>query len=129
MIQFNVLSGRMAGARTVARRFPFHLGRDSAADLQLDDPGVWDRHARVDFKAGEGFALVAVGDALITVNNQPVRETVLHNGDHVSLGSVRLSFWLAETRQRGLRFRESLVWACALGVTLVQVGLLYWLLR
>jgi hypothetical protein len=129
MIQLNVLSGNMAGLQTVARRFPFHIGRDAGADLRLEDAGVWDRHARIDFKPAEGLTLTVLGDALVTVNEQPVHEAVLRNGDRLGLGSVQLRFWLAETRQRGLRLRESLVWTCVLLVTLGQLALLYWLLQ
>ena len=129
MVQLQVLSGKMAGTQTVARRFPFHVGREGAANLQLDDAGVWDRHARLDFRAAEGFRLTALGDALVTVNDQSVRETLLRNGDHINIGSVQLRFWLAETRQRGLKLREGLVWSCVLLVTLGQLALLYWLLR
>ena len=129
MIQFSVLSGKMAGTQTVARRFPFHIGREADANLRLEDAGVWDRHARLDFKAAEGFRLSALGDALVTVNGQSVRETLLRNGDRLGIGLVQLRFWLAETRQRGLRLREGLVWSCVLLVTLGQLALLYWLLR
>jgi hypothetical protein len=54
---------------------------------------------------------------------------VLRNGDRLGLGSVQLRFWLAETRQRGLRVREGLAWSCVVVVTLGQLALLYWLLR
>jgi hypothetical protein len=97
-------------------------------ELRLEDAGVWDRHARIDFKKGEGISLTALGEALVTVNDQPARETLLRNGDRLAIGSVQLRFWLAETRQRGLGIRESLVWACVSGVTLGQLALLYWLL-
>ena len=40
MIQLNVLSGKTAGSQTVARRFPFRIGRAAQNDLLLDDDGV-----------------------------------------------------------------------------------------
>ena len=129
MIQIKVSSGNMAGHQTVVRRFPFHIGRDPAADLRLDGAGVWDRHARLDFKPAQGFFLTALGDALIAVNGQVVHEAMLRNGDSLSVGSAELQFWLAETRQRSLRIREAVFWACVTGVTLGQVALLYWLLQ
>jgi len=129
MVQFQVLSGQMAGTRTVARRFPFYLGREATANLKLDDPGVWDRHARLEFKPALGFLLTALDEALLTVNSQPIRETLLRNGDCIGLGSVQLRFWLAEVRQRRLAPRELLVWSCVVLVTLGQMALLYWLLR
>lgn len=129
MVQLRVLSGKMAGDHKVARRFPFTIGRGEAADLRLEDSGIWDRHARLDFVAREGIRLTALDEALVTVNEQPVREAVLRNGDRLGLGSVQLRFWLAETRQRGLGLLETLAWGCVLAVTLSQVALLYWLLR
>lgn len=125
MVQFDVLSGNMAGARTVARRFPFHVGRAAGNDLRLDDGGVWDRHFRLDFRPGEGFVLTPEGEALITVNDQPSAQTVLRNGDRLGLGSARLQFWLAETSQRGLTAREVFAWACIGAVTLAQIALIY----
>ncbi len=129
MIQLRVLSGRMAGHQTVARRFPFVIGRENGAGLQISDAGVWDRHARLELKRPEGFWLSALGEALVSVNGQAVREAWLRNGDHIGIGSVQLQFWLAETRLRGLRFREWLVWSCVGIVTLGQLVLLGWLLR
>jgi predicted component of type VI protein secretion system len=129
MVQFSVLSGRQAGTRWVARRFPFCIGRGDGTHLQLDAPGVWDQHARLDFKRNEGFCLTALGDALVTVNDKPVRDAVLRNGDHIGLGSARVQFWLAETRQRSLWWREAAAWSCVGLFTLGQIGLLHWLLR
>ena len=129
MVQFEILSGTLAGTHTVARRFPFQIGRAPGADLRLEDAGVWDQHARVDFKRAEGLTLTALGDALVSVNDQHVRKTSLRNGDRLAVGSVQMRFWLAETRQRGLGLRESIFWAGVVLVTLGQLALLYWLLQ
>ncbi len=129
MVQIKVLSGKMAGHQTVARRFPFRIGRHGSADLPLDDAGVWEEHARLDLKRPDGFCLTALGEALVAVNGQSVGCIALRNGDRISVGSVQLQFWLAATRQRGLIFREGFVWGVIILITLVQVGLLYWLLR
>lgn len=130
MIQLRVLSGKTAGTTTVARRFPFQIGRASDADLVLPEAGVWDRHFQIDFQAGHGFTATAQGDALLTVNGQPAREKMLlRNGDTLEIGATRLQFWLGETRQAGLQFRETLVWLGIAAVTLSQVFLIYRLLR
>ena len=44
MVQLNILSGKKAGTRTVARHFPFRIGRAAGNELQLEDDGVWDQH-------------------------------------------------------------------------------------
>ena len=68
-------------------------------------------------------------DALAAVNNQPVQTARLRNGDIITLGSVKLQFWLAAVRQRGLRMRELFVWTLVVAVTAAQVTLVYWLIR
>ena len=129
MFQLKVLSGKKAGTAWVARRFPVRIGRSSAADLQLEESGVWDQHLQLDFNPEEGIVLSTQPDALATVNGRPVRQIVLRNGDAIDIGSSRMQFWLSETRQAGLRVREGLTWAGIAAVSLGQIGLIYWLLR
>ena len=129
MVQLKVLSGKKAGTGWVARRFPVRIGRSSAADLQLEESGVWDQHLQLDFNPQEGIFLNAQPEALTAVNGQPVRQTVLRNGDAIDIGSLRMQFWLSENRQAGLRVREGLTWAGIAALSLGQIGLVYWLLR
>ena len=129
MVLLQVLSGKKAGAAWVARRFPVRIGRSAAADLQLEEGGVWDQHLQLDFNPAEGVILSAQSNALASVNGQAVDRTVLRNGDAIDIGSVRLQFWLTETRQTGLAFREGLTWAAIAAISIGQVGLIYWMLR
>jgi pSer/pThr/pTyr-binding forkhead associated (FHA) protein len=129
MVQLKVLSGQKAGTTWVARRFPVRIGRSAAADLQLEEDGVWDQHLQLDFNPAEGIVLSALPNALAAVNGQPVHRAVLRNGDAIDIGSLRMRFWLSETRQVGLRFREGLTWAGIAAICLGQVGLIYWLLH
>ncbi len=129
MVQLNVLSGNKAGTVWVARRFPVRIGRSSAADLQLEENGVWDQHLRLDLNPKEGIILSAESQALATVNGEPVQQVVLRNGDVIDIGSLKLQFCLSDTRQTGLRFREGLTWGAIAAISLGQVGLIYWLLR
>lgn len=128
MVQLQVLSGPLAGTGVVARQFPFCIGRGREAALRLEAPGVWEQHARLEFVPRDGFRLVPLGDALVAVNDQPTRETLLRNGDRITLGSVQLRFALSGAPQRRLGWREALVWGCVALVTLAQVILLYRLL-
>ena len=127
MVQFQILSGKQAGVRWVARRFPVRLGRAAGCDFRLEEPGVWDRHCELSLDPAEGFILTAQPDALLTVNQQPVQSICLRNGDSLALGSVRLQFWLAESHQRSLHLREAFVWTLIFLLCLAQVGLVYWL--
>ena len=129
MIQLNVLSGKRAGSQQVVRHFPFQIGRVAGNDLQLDDAGVWDRHLSLECERSEGFKLVTAPDALASVNNQHIQTARLHNGDIINVGSVKLQFWLAAVRQRGLHFREAFVWTLIVAATAAQFVLVYWLLR
>lgn len=127
MIQFHILSGKMAGTQTVARRFPFRIGRAPENELQLEDDGVWDRHFTLEFQKKEGFKLTTSANALVTVNGDPVQNAVLRNGDTIAAGSVKIQFSLAPAAQGSLRLRENFVWTLLALITVVQFVLLYWL--
>jgi hypothetical protein len=129
MIQLKVLSGKKAGTAWVARRFPVRIGRSASAELQVEDSGVWDQHLELHFNPAEGIVLSAQPNALAAVNGEAVQQTVLRNGDAIDIGSLRLQFWLSETRQADLRLREGFTWAAIAAISLGQVGLIYWLLR
>ena len=129
MVQLSILSGKQAGSQWVARRFPIRVGRSAKADLRLDEPGVWDQHLQILLKPKEGFILQAHDDALVSLNGEPLRSGLLRNGDCIELGASKLQFWLAESRQRGLKSRELLSWAGIALVSLGQVALVYWLLE
>jgi len=129
MIQLNVLSGKKAGNQSVARRFPFRIGRAAGNALQLDDYGVWDQHLTLEFQRQTGFTLTTAPNALASVNSRPVQTAVLRNGDLVTLGSVKLQFWLRAARQRGLHASEFFVWTLVVAVTAGQFALIYWLIR
>lgn len=128
-MQLRILSGKQAGATWVARRFPVRVGRAASADLQFEEEGVWNEHLTVDFDPAEGFLLQASPDALVSLNGQLVQRSVLRSGDVLELGALKLQFWLAETRQRGLLWREAFTWAAIIAVCLCQIALIYWLLQ
>jgi len=127
VIQFQVLSGKLAGHDIVACRFPFQIGRGQESDLQLEEAGVWDQHLQVDFQRGVGFAFSVQSEALVLINGERVDEGILRNGDLIELGAARLRFWLARSRQRGMKFRESLTWTALVALFILQ-ALLIWLL-
>ena len=129
MIQLNILTGKKAGTHTVARHFPFRVGRAPGNELQLEDDGVWDQHLTLEFQPQSGFNLATAPDALVTINGTPVQHTTLRNGDTITIGCVKLQFWLAAAAQGSLRVREGFVWTLLALVTLGQFILLYWLIR
>ena len=127
MIQLKILSGKKAGSICSVRRFPVRVGRSPECDLQLEEPGVWNRHFQIRLNSGAGFVLETEPDALVTTNGQPTQRAALRNGDMIEIGALKLQFWLGEARRRGLRFKEWLVWATLLAVSVGQVLLAYWL--
>ena len=129
MIQFNILSGKKAGAQSAARRFPFRIGRASGNELQLDDDGIWDQHLTLEFNRQKGFTLATAPNALAAVNGEPVQTATLRSGDIITVGSAKLQFWIAAARQRGLHLREAFVWMLLAVVTAGQFALIYWLIR
>ncbi len=129
MVRLNILAGKKAGTTWVARHFPVRIGRSAEADLRLEEKGVWDQHIEIDLDQTEGFVLNAQGEAAARVNGRGVERAVLHNGDGIEVGSVKLQFWLGETRQGGLRLREWLTWMGIGALSLGQVGLIWWLMQ
>ena len=129
MIQLHVLSGQQAGRDIVVRRFPFLIGRGAEATLQLDEPGVWDRHLQIQFQRGAGFTFTAQPDALALINGERAGHGLLRNGDLLELGSARLRFWLARSPQKSLRWREVLTWTALFLLFAAQATLIHWLLH
>ena len=125
MVQLNILSGRYERHYVEAGHFPVLIGRGVACHLQLEELGVWERHAVLDFRRGEGFLLRPASDATTLVNGERLNgERHLCNGDLVELGFIKLQFWLGSVKPRSLAAAEGLVW---LGLALV-VALQAWLL-
>jgi pSer/pThr/pTyr-binding forkhead associated (FHA) protein len=129
MVQFQILSGKQAGNRWVARRFPVRIGRAAANDLRLEEEGIWDRHCEVNLDPATGFVLSVQSAAILTLNQEPVRNTSLRNGDSLELGSVKLRFWLADPVVRTFRMGEWFVWTLVTAIAVSEVTLICWLLR
>jgi hypothetical protein len=118
----------MAGSQCEARHFPFVIGRSASAQCRVEEEGVWEQHLRIMLNASEGCVLSVQPEAIAAVNGQMVRETVLRNGDLISMGAIQLRFLLGPTRQHSLRLREWLTWIALGLLCLSQVALIYWLL-
>ena len=129
MVQLRILSGKKAGSSWDARRFPVRIGRSPKADLQLEEPGVWDEHLVIGLQPAEGFTAETQPNAVATLNGQPVQHSALRNGDTIEIGSVKLQFWLSEARQRSQSAREVFIWTVIVLVCLAQIALVYWLLQ
>jgi pSer/pThr/pTyr-binding forkhead associated (FHA) protein len=129
MVQLRILCGKKAGSSWDARHFPVRIGRSAKSDLQLEEPGVWDEHLKIELQAAEGFVVETQPNAVATLNGQPLQHSVVRNGDTIEMGSVKLQFWLSEARQKTQSVREVLVWTVIVLVCLAQIALVYWLLQ
>ncbi len=128
MINLYILSGKKAGSHVAASHFPFRIGRSTGNDLPLEDAGIWEQHVTLEFQKKEGFHIVTASNALAAVNDKPVENIRLRNGDIITLGSAKIQFWLAPAPQYSLRLRENFVWALLILITAGQFLLLYLLL-
>lgn len=128
MVQIDILSGTKAGNQTIARRFPFRVGRNVQSALVLEDGGVWDHHFELSVRPADGIVLTSAPEALTLVNGTHFQEARLRNGDLIEAGSVKLRFNLSHTSQRGLAFRETATWAALALLCIGQVALIYWLI-
>jgi hypothetical protein len=129
MVQLRFLSGKLSGSSCSIDRFPCVIGRSSAAQLRIEEPGVWDKHMRLDLKRSEGFTIAALPGAQVTVNDQIVESAALKGGDIIGIGGAKLQFWLAATRQRKFQAAEFLTWIGLVALCLAQLALIYQLLR
>lgn len=127
MVQFSVLSGKMAGTVVEARHFPFRLGRGDRMDARFEDSGVWDFHLELRCDPRRGFFLKRQPDALATVNGAAFEDQRLRNGDVVELGAARLRFSLSPNRQKRMGWRAALVWLLFLTVVAAEFTAIYWL--
>lgn len=129
MVRLRILSGNKAGTDTVVRRFPFRVGRSPSDNLQLEEEGVWERHLEFRVAPGKGILIKVSDSTTAAINGQAAQEAVLKNGDVIEIGAVKIGFWLAETSQKSLRFREWMTWAGFVLIAAFQFYLIYVLLR
>ncbi len=129
MLQLKVLSGKMAGTEIVSRHFPLEGGRGKGNQLVLDEPGMFDRHFKIELRAEE-FVLQTEPNTFVAISGQQnVREAVLKNADIIEAGPTKILFTLSPTTQKGLGFRETATWIAIGLLILFQVALICWLLK
>lgn len=72
------------------------LGRDVSCDVELPDPSVSRRHARLE-GAGDTFRVRDLGSTNgVLVNGEPVEEAAVGSGDRIKLGVFELTLRRAE---------------------------------
>ena len=87
-----VIHGEGLGKRADIEGKPVVVGRSQEADLHIPHKSVSRRHCEI-WRQGDVYRLRDLGATNPTlVNEQPVSETVLADGDHVTLGESILKF-------------------------------------
>lgn len=83
----------LAGGRMASLNKPeVTIGRLPECDVVVDDPGASRQHARIRRTDG-GFVLVDLGSTNGTlVNDEPIQEHALENGDRITIGETVLEF-------------------------------------
>jgi FHA domain-containing protein len=83
----------LAGGRSVPLTQPeVTIGRLPECDVIVDDPGASRQHARIR-RTEDGFVLADLGSTNGTlVNDVPIQEHVLDNGDRITIGETVLEF-------------------------------------
>jgi hypothetical protein len=128
VVQLQLLSGPRSGAIFHFHRFPIRAGRGADLELPLDEPGVWQRHFLIDWRA-EGLVLQVEPQALLNLQDALVQSALLRNGDILTVGALKIRFSLSPVRQTSLALREWLTWIALAALCLGQVSLVYWLIR
>jgi pSer/pThr/pTyr-binding forkhead associated (FHA) protein len=68
------------------------IGRLPECEIVVDDPGASRQHARIR-RTDAGFVLVDLGSTNGTLlNDAPIQEQVLENGDRITIGQTVLEF-------------------------------------
>lgn len=93
-----IRQGRLKGESRVIHRRHITLGRDLSCVLWMPDESLLPRHAELFLHEGKWFVRALAPEAAITVNGQTVAESVLSDGDTLTLGEVSLQWNLRKRR-------------------------------
>lgn len=125
MIELIVINDPAPGRRFHADAAPVRLGRRADLEVVLRDAGVWENHAEIAANDDGWFLIRAVGAAHVSVNEHPIKEHRLRNGDVLGMGSVKLQFTLRNPPQRSLKGREVAAWLMIVAVVCLAVIVMF----
>lgn len=91
-----VIYGPELGKRLQLGAAPFTIGRSSKSDLFLDQESVSRNHARISFDGTQYWVADLQSTNGTFVNDEPVREQRLRDGDQVRVGRSILKFMTGE---------------------------------
>lgn len=126
MVELRILSGRRSSEVISLTALPFRIGRATGADLTLKEPGVWERHCRIEADEPLGFRIVAEGDAIVSFDGKPTHQRRLRNGESFECGSIRIRFLVTAADRRPGQLGAVLTWSLLAAVLVIELGLLWW---
>jgi pSer/pThr/pTyr-binding forkhead associated (FHA) protein len=101
-------SGQVAA---VIRALPFVIGREKSADLQLEQPGIWNSHATFQLDPNGRVVIDSHPECSSWLNDQLLEgSTPLKPGDILKIGPTALRFELSSVEQRNPAIREWLLY-------------------
>ncbi len=126
LAQLTFVNGGLARQSVALPEAPLMIGRAPECQMRLTEKGVWERHAQIRLRPGEGFFLHSLPPATVSVNRQPVTAPqLLRNGDTIDAGEVKLRFWLGPVRQAPLPIIEAVFWLLLGALFAVQAWLIW----
>jgi len=113
------------------------IGSAAGCDVQVDEPGIADRHVEICLVDGKSLLLKDLGsDSGTLLNGEPVVETMLGSGDEIRIGTCR---WMLQApglrperilttdvvKKRARRWPRVLVWT-SVAAAATAVAVLKW---
>jgi len=93
MTHLTIISGEASGSRHNLEKAPLTIGRSRECQIQLRDPMVSRRHARVYFASGQYWVEDLGSRNSTLVNGQKIANAqALHSGDRLEIGETTLVF-------------------------------------
>ena len=109
--------------------WPFVIGRVANADLQLDLPGVWERHIALDQAENGEIRFSCSDQSEVWLNGKAVcHHGRLIPGDMVTVGPLSWRLELAAPQLKKGRLMEGMVCLLIIGAFISEIWLIYRLL-
>ena len=90
---------------------PFSIGREAAADCQIEGPGIWERHAAIQLGSDGRYVVFIREEASCLLNGEVIHASkTLKPGDILKIGEISLRFDLSACAQKSAFIQESLVY-------------------
>ena len=118
----------MASSQEVSH-WPFVIGRGASADIQLDLPGVWERHIALDQAENGEIHFSCLDQAEVWLNGKSVCDHGrLIPGDRVTMGPFSWRLELAAPPLKKGRLMEGVVCLLIISAFISEIWLIYRLL-